>query len=198
MMPQSHTHRMDDDMADPVTAHDTISTAELAATSNWPAAHRHCTTASRGGGSSRHGTLHLFADHARVGRHTDSTGREVILSCGAVLDHLEVAAAAAGGGSPSTGIPTRTITTISRRSSFTGQSPRASTNVCWAKRSRAGAQIGWRSRHPSRGRARTATARGPRWHRRPAGRDRRQRKARTGRCITTKRGTPPWRRILPI
>jgi nitroreductase len=42
------------------------------------------------------GTLHLFADHARVGTHTDSTGREVILSCGAALDHLEVAAAAAG------------------------------------------------------------------------------------------------------
>ena len=29
-------------------------------------------------------TLHLFADHARVGHHTDTTGREVILSCGAV------------------------------------------------------------------------------------------------------------------
>ena len=42
------------------------------------------------------GTLHLFADHARVGRHTDVTGREVILSCGAALDHLQVAAAAAG------------------------------------------------------------------------------------------------------
>ncbi|MFG1930701.1 Acg family FMN-binding oxidoreductase [Mycobacterium sp. NPDC048908] len=42
------------------------------------------------------GTLRLFADHSRVGVHTDSTGREVILSCGAVLDHLQVAAAAAG------------------------------------------------------------------------------------------------------
>lgn len=41
-------------------------------------------------------TLQLFADHTRVGRHTDSTGREVVLSCGAVLDHLEVAAAAGG------------------------------------------------------------------------------------------------------
>ena len=43
-----------------------------------------------------HGILHLFADHSRVGRHTDVTGGEVLLSCGAVLDHLRVAAAAAG------------------------------------------------------------------------------------------------------
>jgi len=42
------------------------------------------------------GALRLFADHSRVGFHTDSTGREVILSCGALLDHLQVAAAAAG------------------------------------------------------------------------------------------------------
>ena len=40
--------------------------------------------------------LHLFADPARIGRHTDSTGREVIISCGAVLDHLRIAMAAAG------------------------------------------------------------------------------------------------------
>ena len=40
--------------------------------------------------------LHLFADPSRIGHHTDSTGREVIISCGAVLDHLRVAAAAAG------------------------------------------------------------------------------------------------------
>lgn len=42
------------------------------------------------------GGLHLFADPSRIGHHTDSTGREVIISCGAVLDHLRVAAAAAG------------------------------------------------------------------------------------------------------
>jgi len=42
------------------------------------------------------GVLHLFADPSRIGHHTDSTGREVILSCGAVLDHLRVAMAAAG------------------------------------------------------------------------------------------------------
>ncbi len=40
--------------------------------------------------------LHLFADPSRIGHHTDSTGREVIISCGAVLDHLRVASAAAG------------------------------------------------------------------------------------------------------
>jgi hypothetical protein len=40
--------------------------------------------------------LQLIADHARVGHHTDVTGQEVILSCGAVLDHLSVAAAVAG------------------------------------------------------------------------------------------------------
>jgi hypothetical protein len=43
-----------------------------------------------------HGTLHLFADHGRIGHHTDITGNEVVLSCGAALHHLEVTAAAAG------------------------------------------------------------------------------------------------------
>jgi len=43
-----------------------------------------------------HGTLRLFADHSRVGRHTDVTGNQVIMSCGAALDHLQVAAKAAG------------------------------------------------------------------------------------------------------
>lgn len=42
------------------------------------------------------GVLHLFADHARVGHHTDVTGQEVVLSCGAALDHLRVASAVAG------------------------------------------------------------------------------------------------------
>ncbi len=40
--------------------------------------------------------MHLFADPSRIGRHTDSTGREVIISCGAALDHLCIAMAAAG------------------------------------------------------------------------------------------------------
>jgi hypothetical protein len=40
--------------------------------------------------------LHLYADRMRVILSTDSTGREVLLSCGAALDHLRVAMAAAG------------------------------------------------------------------------------------------------------
>jgi hypothetical protein len=43
-----------------------------------------------------HATLHLFADHTRIGHRTDCAGREVILSCGAALDHLQMSAAAAG------------------------------------------------------------------------------------------------------
>ena len=43
------------------------------------------------------GVLELFADPTRIGRSTDSTGREVLISCAAVLDHLRVATAAAGG-----------------------------------------------------------------------------------------------------
>lgn len=42
------------------------------------------------------GVLELWADPTRIGRGTDSTGREVLISCGAVLDHLRVAMAAAG------------------------------------------------------------------------------------------------------
>jgi nitroreductase len=40
--------------------------------------------------------LRLYADPDRITRSTDSTGREVIISCGAALDHLRVAMAAAG------------------------------------------------------------------------------------------------------
>ena len=40
--------------------------------------------------------LHLFADRKRLVPATDRSGREMILSCGAVLDHLRVAIAAAG------------------------------------------------------------------------------------------------------
>ena len=42
------------------------------------------------------GVFELFADPVRIGRSTDSTGREVLISCGAVLDHFCVALAAAG------------------------------------------------------------------------------------------------------
>lgn len=41
-------------------------------------------------------TLHLWADPRQSMPATDRTGRELILSCGAVLDHLRVAMAAAG------------------------------------------------------------------------------------------------------
>jgi len=41
-------------------------------------------------------TLHLWADPYRLVRATDQAGRELTLSCGAVLDHLRVAMAAAG------------------------------------------------------------------------------------------------------
>ena len=42
------------------------------------------------------GTLQLWADPYRVVYATDHAGRELTLSCGAVLDHLRVAMAAAG------------------------------------------------------------------------------------------------------
>jgi hypothetical protein len=41
-------------------------------------------------------TVSLFADPDRVVRATDSSGREALMACGAVLDHFRVAMAAAG------------------------------------------------------------------------------------------------------
>jgi len=40
--------------------------------------------------------LHLYVDHSRILPSTDKSGREAHISCGAVLDHLRVAMAAAG------------------------------------------------------------------------------------------------------
>lgn len=40
--------------------------------------------------------LHLYVDPARTLYSTDKSGREALISCGAVLDHLRVAMAAAG------------------------------------------------------------------------------------------------------
>src|SRR6476469_11193873 len=40
--------------------------------------------------------LQLFADADRVVRAADSSGREALLACGALLDHFRVAMAAAG------------------------------------------------------------------------------------------------------
>ena len=96
MMPQPDTHRKEDEMSDPATAHDTISTAQLAATVELACRAPSLHNSQPWRWIFENGTLHLFADHARVGRHTDATGREVILSCGAALDHLQVAAATAG------------------------------------------------------------------------------------------------------
>jgi nitroreductase len=83
-------------MADPATAPDIISTEQLSAivelACRAPSLHNSQPWRWR----FDNGTLHLFADHSRIGRHTDATGREVILSCGAALDHLVVAAAGAG------------------------------------------------------------------------------------------------------
>jgi hypothetical protein len=41
-------------------------------------------------------TLHLFADAGRVIRATDTSGREALMACGAVLDHFRVAMASVG------------------------------------------------------------------------------------------------------
>ncbi len=40
--------------------------------------------------------VQLFADPTRLARSTDPTGREALVSCGAVLDHFRVAMSAAG------------------------------------------------------------------------------------------------------
>ena len=42
--------------------------------------------------------MHLFADRTRLVQIADPSGRELLLSCGAMLDHLRVAMAAAGWG----------------------------------------------------------------------------------------------------
>jgi len=42
------------------------------------------------------GGLHLYVDRSRWVPNTDRSGREALISCGAVLDHLRVAMAAAG------------------------------------------------------------------------------------------------------
>ena len=83
-------------MTDPTTAQDTISPEQLGAIVELACRAPSLHNSQPWRWVFANGTLDLFADHARVGRHTDSTGREVILSCGAVFDHLQVAAAAAG------------------------------------------------------------------------------------------------------
>ena len=43
-----------------------------------------------------HAAVHLFLDPSLILRPTDRTGRQALISCGAVLDHFRVAMAAAG------------------------------------------------------------------------------------------------------
>ena len=50
-------------------------------------------------------SLHLWADPCRMLHATDRTGRELTLSCGAVLDHLRVAMAAVGWDSATERLP---------------------------------------------------------------------------------------------
>ncbi len=83
-------------MALPVKPHDTIGADELAHILELACRAPSLHNSQPWRWTLEGGILRLFADHARVGHHTDITGREVILSCGAALDHLQVAAAAAG------------------------------------------------------------------------------------------------------
>jgi nitroreductase len=83
-------------MTTPVTPHDTIGAEELTAILELACRAPSLHNSQPWRWIFEGGILHLFADHARVGHHTDITGREVILSCGAALDHLQVAAAAVG------------------------------------------------------------------------------------------------------
>lgn len=83
-------------MADPVAAHDTISAHQLSDIVELACRAPSLHNSQPWRWLFENGILHLFADHTRVGSHTDSTGREVILSCGAVLDHVVVASATSG------------------------------------------------------------------------------------------------------
>ena len=80
----------------PVTPHDTIDAEQIAAIVELACRAPSLHNSQPWRWIYERGFLHLFADTARVGHHTDVTGAEVILSCGAALDHLQVAAAAAG------------------------------------------------------------------------------------------------------
>ena len=83
-------------MTMPTTPQDTISTEELTAIVELACRAPSLHNSQPWRWTLQRGILHLFADHGRVGHHTDITGNEVIMSCGAALDHLQVAAAAAG------------------------------------------------------------------------------------------------------
>jgi len=121
---------MENDMVHPVPADDTISSAQLAATVELACRAPSLHNSQPWRWLFEKGILHLFADHVRIGRHTDATGREVILSCGAVLDHLEVAAAGAGWRVTVERYPEPRDHDHLASAVFTRQSPWVSTNVC--------------------------------------------------------------------
>ncbi|WP_123024463.1 Acg family FMN-binding oxidoreductase [Mycolicibacterium stellerae] len=83
-------------MRTPVTPHETIGADELAGIVELACRAPSLHNSQPWKWSVENGNLLLTADHSRVAHHTDVTGQEVLLSCGAVLDHLQVAAAAAG------------------------------------------------------------------------------------------------------
>ncbi len=83
-------------MTTPVTPQDTITREQLAAIVETACRAPSLHNSQPWRWVFERGTLNLFADHGRVGHHTDITGAEVVLSCGAALNHLQVAAAAAG------------------------------------------------------------------------------------------------------
>ena len=91
------------------------------------------------------GTLHLFADRQRLVPATDSSGREMILSCGAVLDHLRVAIAAAGWTPPSTGSPIRHSPTTSPQSNSVRCRSSATPNAQGPMQSTGAARTDYRS-----------------------------------------------------
>src|ERR1700730_6418487 len=89
-------HINDDDMTNSPTALDTDSAATLTSIVELACRAPSLPNGQPGRWVLDDTALHLFADHTRIGHRTDSAGREVILSCGVALDHLQVAAAAAG------------------------------------------------------------------------------------------------------
>jgi nitroreductase len=65
------------------------------------------------------GAVDLLADHERVVRSADRSGREAIISCGAALDHFRIAMAAAGWKTNvDPPFPARATATISLRSAL--------------------------------------------------------------------------------
>jgi hypothetical protein len=93
--------------------------------------------------------LHLFADRGRLVQAADRTGRELILSCGAALDHLRVAMAAAGWDAHTTDFRTPMNTTTWPDSTLLGFRYRVMSNASGRMPSGDAARTDYRL--PSRG-----------------------------------------------